>query len=212
MLTKLFEAPIEEDICPNCGTACLATDVFCPNCRGNLDELYEQLPDLKESHNVFRLAYKIFPFLTWLTPLILILSPLIVSLVRALPSAHNLPTILDRSPLQIFLIDVSHSILVPSGFLLISAIPLFLCTTRPVRAKLGPRWVVILAALFSILSVITLRPVLQITYLLTAAHMLSYLPGLFLIGYADWVNLVWIDITLVVVLNLMTIIGKEKTA
>jgi len=34
----------EEDICPNCGTVCLTTDVFCPNCQKNLDELFEQLP------------------------------------------------------------------------------------------------------------------------------------------------------------------------
>ena len=212
MLTKLFEAPIEEDICPNCGTACLATDVFCPNCRGNLDELYEQLPDLEESHNIFRMAYKIFPFLTWLTPLILILSPLIVSLVTLLPVAHNLPTTLDRSPLQMIWIAVSHSILVPSGFLLISATPLFLCTTRPVRAKLGPRLVVILAALFSILSVITLWPALRITDMLSADHYFVYFVLQVLHGPADWVNLVCTDITLVVVLNLMTIIGKEKTA
>jgi hypothetical protein len=43
MLKRLFVSK-EEDICPNCGTVCLTTDVFCPNCQKNLDELFEQLP------------------------------------------------------------------------------------------------------------------------------------------------------------------------
>ena len=44
MLKKLLN-PTEEDICPNCGKACAPTDVLCPSCGGNLDELFEQLPD-----------------------------------------------------------------------------------------------------------------------------------------------------------------------
>ncbi len=43
MLKRLFVSR-EEDICPNCGTVCSTTDVFCPNCQKNLDELFEQLP------------------------------------------------------------------------------------------------------------------------------------------------------------------------
>jgi hypothetical protein len=43
-MTKKLFIPKKEDICPNCGTACLATDVSCPNCKKNLDELFEQLP------------------------------------------------------------------------------------------------------------------------------------------------------------------------
>lgn len=43
MLQRLLD-PRKEDICPNCGTACFATDVLCPNCGKNLDELYESLP------------------------------------------------------------------------------------------------------------------------------------------------------------------------
>lgn len=43
MLKRLFVSR-EEDICPNCGTVCLTTDIFCPNCQKNLDELFEQLP------------------------------------------------------------------------------------------------------------------------------------------------------------------------
>jgi hypothetical protein len=43
MLKRLFGSR-EEDICPNCDTVCSTTDVFCPNCQKNLDELFEQLP------------------------------------------------------------------------------------------------------------------------------------------------------------------------
>ncbi len=43
MLKKL-SSPKKEDICPNCGEACYATDVLCPNCGENLDELFEQMP------------------------------------------------------------------------------------------------------------------------------------------------------------------------
>ena len=42
MIKKLFP-PKKEDICPNCGTACFATDVLCPNCNKNLDDLFEEL-------------------------------------------------------------------------------------------------------------------------------------------------------------------------
>ncbi len=43
-MPKKLSTPKKEDICPNCGTACFATDVLCPNCGKNLDELFEQLP------------------------------------------------------------------------------------------------------------------------------------------------------------------------
>ena len=43
-MKKLFY-PEELDICPNCGEACAITDVLCPKCGVNLDELLEKLPD-----------------------------------------------------------------------------------------------------------------------------------------------------------------------
>jgi hypothetical protein len=45
MLKNLFE-PTTKDICPNCGQACATTDILCPRCGKNLDELFEQLPDI----------------------------------------------------------------------------------------------------------------------------------------------------------------------
>lgn len=43
MLQRLLR-PDDNDICPNCGSSCLTSDVLCPTCGKNLDELYEQLP------------------------------------------------------------------------------------------------------------------------------------------------------------------------
>jgi hypothetical protein len=37
--------PEVKDVCPNCGEACAITDVLCPKCGKNLDELFEQLPE-----------------------------------------------------------------------------------------------------------------------------------------------------------------------
>ncbi len=44
MLLKRLLGSNDEDMCPNCGAACLASDVLCPKCGKNLDELYEHLP------------------------------------------------------------------------------------------------------------------------------------------------------------------------
>ena len=44
MLKKLF-SPEVHDICPSCGEACAITDVLCPKCGKDLDELFEQLSD-----------------------------------------------------------------------------------------------------------------------------------------------------------------------
>ena len=50
MLTwkKLF-VPQAHDICPNCEEACATTDILCPKCGKNLDELFEHLPDSASS-------------------------------------------------------------------------------------------------------------------------------------------------------------------
>jgi hypothetical protein len=49
MLKKLF-SPKFYDICPNCGEACATSAILCPKCGKNLDELFEQLPDLESTH------------------------------------------------------------------------------------------------------------------------------------------------------------------
>jgi hypothetical protein len=53
MLKKML-AEKKDDTCPNCGTACFATDILCPHCGKNLDEMFEQLPDSTESYGLIR--------------------------------------------------------------------------------------------------------------------------------------------------------------
>jgi hypothetical protein len=208
MLKKL-STPEKEDICPSCGTTCFATDILCPNCGKNLDELFEQLPNSKEANDFFKMASKNLPFLSWLTPLILLLSPLIVSLITVLRIALNMWTNIDQSYFQLFLEDVLYSTLVSSGFLLLSVIPLFLCTTSFLRAKIGQRPVMILATLFSILTVIALSLGLLTANIMSAIR--------FQIGFgfpapAAWVYFVIAGGIILIVLNLMTTIGQGKTA
>jgi len=65
MLKKLF-TPKKEDICPNCGTACFATDVLCPNCGGNLDELFQQLPvEIPKSKSIITIPRKYELLIKW---------------------------------------------------------------------------------------------------------------------------------------------------
>jgi hypothetical protein len=209
MLAYLFYTPKKEDICPNCGTACFATDVLCPNCGKSLDELFEQLPDPKETYDFFKMASKNLPFMYWLTPLLLLLSPLFVSLFTVLLIALNMVAVLDQRFLPMFVEDVLYSTLVSSGFLLLGVIPLFLCSTAFIRAKIGQRPVMILATLFSILSVITFSLGVLNANIMSAIR--------FQIGFgfptpADWVYFVIAGGIILIVLNLMAVIGQGKTA
>jgi hypothetical protein len=52
MLKELF-SPEVHDICPNCREVCAITDIICPKCGKNLDELFEQLPDSEVSTFTF---------------------------------------------------------------------------------------------------------------------------------------------------------------
>jgi hypothetical protein len=211
-MTKKLLTPKKEDICPNCGTACFATDALCPNCGENLDDLFNQLSDFEKTDGIFRATAKHLSFLPWLTPLLFILSPLIASLVIALPFALRAYTSTDRSPLQLIWYVVPSSTLVPTFFLLISVIPLFLCATPLVRTKLGQRLFVTLTAFFSILSSITLWLGLQTVNMMAVQSAFAFFGGLVFVGWADWVNFVSAVGALLVVLNFMTIIGREKTA
>ncbi len=220
MLKKLLN-PTVKDICPNCGTACATTDVLCPYCGENLDELFEQLPDSKETYDLFKKvvkdlpfillkkASKNLPFLNWLTPLLLLLSPLIVSLITALRVALYMARIFDYIPFERIGYAVLDAVLVSSGFLLISVIPLFLSTTPFMRAKIGQRPVAILATASSILSGITL-------WLgLSTANIRTVLPFQWGFGKllpAAWVYLVITGGIILIILNLMIAIEKGRAA
>ncbi len=211
MLKKLF-SPKKDDICPNCGTACFATDILCPRCGKNLDELFEQLPDLKGSQNLFQETSKHLSFLNWLTPLFLILSPLVVGLVTMLGFAPYTRSILDQSPLQLMGNVVPSATRVSFGSLVISVIPLFLCTVSCIRSKLDPHFVVILVALLSSLSVMSLWTSLRTAYMMSAYHFAALL-GIDIFWISPyWLNALCASGTVLVVLNLITVIGQEATA
>jgi hypothetical protein len=209
MLKKLLN-PTVKDVCPNCGKACATTDVLCPNCGENLDALFEQLPASKETHDLFKVVSENLPFLNWLTPLLLLLSPLIVSLITVLRVAVYSTGIRDQIPFQRFWYAALIATLNSSGFLLISAIPLFLCTTSFIRAKIGQRPMVILAISFSILSGMALWSGLS------TANIWSMAP--FRKGFYNpfipeaWVYFVIAGGIILLVLNLMIAIEKGKAA
>ncbi len=212
MLKKLSD-PKKEDICPNCGTACFATDVLCLKCGKNLDELFEQLPDVEESYNMLKAISKHISFLTWLAPFLIIFSPFIVSLVTALPFTLRARALPDRSPLQLIWYVVPSSTLVSSDFLIISAVLLFVCTTRWVRTKVGHHLVVILAVLFSILSAINLWSGLAFANVMSVVRSFAYIGGLVQIYTpADWVYLVIAGGIILIALNLIVVIGQSKNA
>ena len=204
----------KKDICPNCGTACFATDVLCPSCGKNLDELFEQLPDIEESHNIFSMAAKHLAFFNWLVPLLIILSPILVSFFTALPFALRAPRTLDRAPLQLITFVVPSFTLLVSIFLIsLSAVPLYLCTKPLIRAKLKRRLVLILAILFSIFSVMTLWSGLALVNIMSSIDSFAFFGGLVQIYKpSDWVYFVIVSGMILIVLNLMVVIGQEKTA
>lgn len=73
MLKKLLNPPVK-DICPNCGQACEITDVLCPKCGKNLDELFEQLPDLQ---------VPLFSFVKFIKKLFVILIGILIPIATA---------------------------------------------------------------------------------------------------------------------------------
>lgn len=213
MLKRLFNTPDIINICPNCGTTCSATDVLCPNCGENLDDLFEKLPEDEKSYDVSMTVSKKLPFLNWLTPLLLIVSPLLVSLATVLPVVPNMPINPSRGPFQLIWQVVPSSTLSSSVPLLASAIPLFLCATVLIRKRIGQRLVILLAALFSIFSGIALWSGLEIANMMTTYRTFGFFGILPFIGYpTPWVYWVIGTGIVLIALNLMVIIGQGKTA
>jgi len=62
MLKKLF-SPKVHDICPNCGETCAISAILCPKCGKNLDELFEQLPNLESAKKTYWLTNALEPFI-----------------------------------------------------------------------------------------------------------------------------------------------------
>jgi len=214
-MLKIFPATPEEDICPNCEEKCLETDIFCPKCGGNLDDLFEQQLNNEEKFDLIKTIQKNLPFLNWLTPIYLILAPVIVSLITAISVNLNIPPLFGRlSFFQIIWYAVPPSLL-PSIHLLliISTVPLFLYALPNTRSKIGRGLRLFLVALFSIFSAPLLWMNLDFSNIMTAHRTFAFY-GLevFIIKPEKWIYFLIAGGIILIVLNWIVVIGQEKTA
>jgi hypothetical protein len=152
-------------------------------------------------------------FLSWLTPLLIIFSPFIVSFVTALPYALKVRTTPDQSPLALIAFVVPACTRITSDFLPITAVLLFLCTTFPIRVRIGQYLVASLALLFSILLVVALWSKLPMTNMMSIMFFVAYSGARASVRSPQfWVHFISAGGTALVLLNLVVIIGRRKTA
>lgn len=212
MLDKWF-GPKKEDICPNCGTACFATDVLCPNCGKNLDELFEQLPDLEKPSRLLQVISKFPPYATWFAALLIILSPIFVASITALPDAQKVILTTDRSPLKLIGYAISSSTFDPLIALAVGIIPLSILSILRVQMKLGNRLTKILAIIFACYSILSIWLVLQIVNVIASEFSAGY-NGMEVFGEMPdlWVHFVSASCTLLLTFILIKIIQRDKTA
>ena len=162
---------------------------------------------------MLKTATKRLSLLHWLTPLLLIFMPLIVSFFTALPFALNVRTAPDQGPLKLIGSVVPPFSRFSLDYPLISAVLLFLCTFPLVRAKMGHYLVVSLMALFSIPLVVLLWSKLPIINVLSIELSYAHSGGRVHVHSPQiWVYLISAGGTLLLLLNLMTVIGQKKTA
>lgn len=163
--------------------------------------------------DMLKIASRRLTFLNWLTPLLIVLLPLSVSLMTALPYALNVHTTPDHSPLGLIEFVVPMCTRVTSDFLLISAVLLVLCTTSLVRAKIGQYQVFSLATLFSILLIIFLWSKLPMANIISIMSSVAYSGARVQVHSPQpWVHFVSAGGTVLILLNLVTVIGQKKTA
>lgn len=96
-MKNFFTSKTEEEICPNCGTVCLETDILCSGCGEKLDELFEQIPlETLEKKTIISLKKEHKLLLKWVLATAigfalgdLLLSPLAFMLVPYIPSKNG---------------------------------------------------------------------------------------------------------------------------
>jgi hypothetical protein len=109
MLKKLF-SPEVHDICPNCGEACAITDILCPKCGKNLDELFEQLSDSGMS-SVTIPKWLIFPAEAKRSRVWRVLNSLILIITLGVPWEVVYSDILPSKPFTVSgLVVLFHSV------------------------------------------------------------------------------------------------------
>jgi len=153
------------------------------------------------------------PFLNWFTPLFMISSPLVVSFITVFPFALKVHVTPEQSPLELMMFVIPSSTYIGSELFLTAAILLFLCTISPVRARIGQYLAVSLAALLSILMVIFLWSKILLTNMMSIMFSVAYSAGRVHVHSPQfWVYFMSVGGTVLVLLNLITIVRQRKTA
>jgi hypothetical protein len=99
ILKKLF-SPEVHDICPNCGQACATTDVLCPKCGKNLDELFDQAFDPANSSLVAP-KWRSFPISVKASRIWRVLNSLALIITLVVPWEAVYSDVLPSKPLMI---------------------------------------------------------------------------------------------------------------
>lgn len=154
---------------------------------------------------------KRYRYLNWLSPLLLMVSPLIVALFTALPFTMNISLTPFQNPLHLISSVIIFAITQLPSYLLTCSCLLFLGTTNLVQVTLGHRIRVILILAIStylIIRIWSLLPSVNIaTWLLCYRNLSSRL----YISPQFWVYIVSSIFILLLLLNLITVISQEKT-
>jgi hypothetical protein len=152
-------------------------------------------------------------YLNWLSPLLVMVSPLIVAFFTALPFTMKMSLTPFQSPLHLISSVVHFSASHLPGYLFICSGLLFLCATNSAQVMLGHRVTAILVALISIylmLKIWTFLPTIHIASGLLCYKNLS--SNLLVVSPQFWVHIVGTIFVLLLFLNLITVIGQEKPA
>jgi hypothetical protein len=156
---------------------------------------------------------KRYKYLNWLSPLLVIVSPLIVAFITSLPFAMNMSLTPFQSPLHLISSVLFFSANHLPSYLFICSGLLFLCTTNSAQVTFGRRITAILAILISVYLMIktwTLLPSIHIASGLLCYKNLS--SNLLAIAPQFWVYIVSSILIILLMLNLVTVIGQEKPA
>jgi uncharacterized protein DUF6438 len=107
MLKKLF-SPEVHDICPNCGESCATSAILCPKCGKNLDELFEQLPDLESTQKLHWLA-NLLGTVNTIRAKYLPLLGLLIFIIFIISIRVHLINFVDTTPAQDVVITVERT-------------------------------------------------------------------------------------------------------
>jgi hypothetical protein len=155
---------------------------------------------------------KRYHYLNWLSPLLVIVSPVVVAFFTSLPCTTNISLTPFQSPLHLISSVVLFSINHLPAYLFICSGLLFLCTTNPGQVTLGHRITVILVTVISVYLMIRIWSLLPSVIIASGLLCYKNLSSHLYISPQFWVYIVSSTMILLLLLNLITVIGQEKPA